>query len=43
MTIHKQILMLILAASILGAATPAHACPSGYAKCGQSGQLCCPL
>jgi hypothetical protein len=33
----------LLALSVMTVADFAFACPSGYAACGETGQLCCPV
>jgi hypothetical protein len=38
----KYFLALAVIAAFTSLATQAYACPNGYDKCGERGQLCCP-
>jgi hypothetical protein len=36
------LIALAMIAALTSLALPASACPNGYDKCGERGQLCCP-
>lgn len=38
----KYLLTFAMVAALTSLAVPVLACPDGYEKCGERGQLCCP-